>query len=257
MKASRNPRRSSINCNHFIHKKIRAATIYFIFTPPVPNMKLNQIHLHAIDKLFRFFQLIGLSLWKTTFIGVQKLQFSIFGLIFSIIFILVVICAIITSDSNAKGNFDTLFQSFAGTLMRYLFRFLIYLSVPVVYFPIWLMRWKMRKMHEKINTVKSILNELDPSKTIPDNFLTTRLTIFTVVEVLIIIILTLLEMKLSSVILNNDGDGSAQTNNLSWDTLFTYVIPDIFKNLCILHLLILTRIASTRFQQAQELLDNI
>lgn len=219
-------------------------------------MKLNQIHLYAINKVLRFFQIIGLTLWRANFIGpvFQYSTFSYFGLIFSVILVSVIVFSTILQHQKMLVGFDsTIYNTSMSFLSRNLNKTLQYSLILVIYVPVWIFRKKMRMVHEKYLRVKCLLNELDhdvSTKFICHQSAINFLMAFISASMVIIV-------KIYNVVKIIRGRSADRDNisNFTWDAILTYVVPPFFKAFCILHVIMLTLMTRTRFMQVRELLS--
>lgn len=219
-------------------------------------MKLNQVHLYAINKLFRFFQILGLSLWKVEFIGSSQndVKFSVFGLIFSIVFTSIIICAIIYQHSKIKIGIDSVLNTSITHVTRNIQRFLPYMYFPAIYLPAWILAQKVKKMFEKLIFIKETLNQVSEKSL---NALKIQTAAIILLETSVLLILTTLEFFYGIEILQSQNSDDEETIGISWDTIVAFVAPRLLKNLSLLYFLCLIRIISTRFQQIQGLLQEL
>lgn len=221
-------------------------------------MKVNRIHLHAINKVFRILQCLGLSLWKVTFMGSvhlsQKVNFSNVSFIFSIFIVFIVICAIITQYSKTLSGFDTTYTSSLSNTVRSIHRFTHYLHILAIFIPVWVLRKKMRRICEKLSQIKYILNDLNTNTA--ENFMMMRFAFQILIWIIYVIILTILEVTIGTSIASHRSlRDHGNTIGIRWETVFTFMVPPIFKNLCILHFIMLMSLMTTRMNQVQQLLE--
>lgn len=219
-------------------------------------MKVNQVHLHSINKLFCVIHYLGLSLWKVCFICHCGIRFSNVGLIFSIIIVFVVTCAILSQHLKTIAGFDTVFHSSMSNIVRHIHRFVFHFHTFAVFVPIWIYRRKMRVIYQKFLLVHRIVADLD--KEVAANFIFFRLAVSIFIRIIFVFIITVAITFFGTKIAKTHR--SADTGKIvgiNWETVFAYVVPPLLKHLCILHCMTLMHLTSTRMTQVRELLNKI
>lgn len=213
--------------------------------------KFNGIHLKAFNKVFCVLEIFGLSLWKITHGSrAKRATFSQFGFLFSIVTVVVVLCAIIVQYSKVFPGFDTAVKNNMSSLVRSLKKIEFYTLIFTVFIPVWILRKKMKSVLEKILMVNQILNEIRGSMS--ENLILVPLAVKICIWMIMVMTITVLEMYFGTTISN-----SYSHNGVTWDAFITYAIPPFFKNLCILHLITIMSLITTRMTQIQSVLDDI
>lgn len=224
-------------------------------------MKLNQIHLHAINKVFCVVHYVGLSLWNVTFMGPakachQNVIFSKCSLTFSMIIVFLVLSAIISQHSKKLAGFETLFNSSISTIVRFIRRMVQYSYIVVIYVPVWILRKKMKVIYEKLLLVKSIVNFLNSE--ISERIVSFRIAVRILFCILVAIIHSVMgNLFAIRVAASHSSSNNGKTVGFAWDTVLAYMVPAILQSLCIIHFITLMSLVSTRMEQVQELLDRV
>lgn len=218
-------------------------------------MKRNKMHLNAINTLLQAFQRVGLSLWKVSLTSStpKPSKFSFFSLIFSIVITISVIYYTIEQCSKKLTGFDTLSDSFISTITRIIHRLAEYSYIIVIYIPVWVYWRDMQGIYDNFISIKRILKELNAR--ISTVLLVNRAAIVITIAILIEIFLTFDRLFFGAKLVSSKS--TEKSVGITWGTLFTYVIPPILKNMCILQLLVLTSLTSTRLFQLKKLLKRL